>query len=319
MDSNIYKVLKQVRPETFVDLKVIEELTEFFKYYVKYLLNFLITNNFGLTSGSIKRALPFILGGELSKHANSEIRKALIKYINNGSFYDSKYFANSKIESLKIKIKITQNKKELKKYQDQLDELNTTLKEIPESVPEKDWTKTRSKITGLSFSVLSIEKIIESFFPIKLSNQALITITTILEYLCAEFLELSGNNSSKDGRSTIIEMKDLIRIVRKDEEINHVIKNLKVKFTEDEFIIKNPIDIDFSNYKQITLKEEYKKYLVLLNSIKEEYLKEYYFNQSHLYKSSEELLDFDNNDFEEENDFEYNKELEEKTLNEDEM
>ena len=76
-----------------------------------------------------------------------------------------------------------------------------------------------TKRSGLVFSVSRSEKILRLTHCGRVSKKASIYFASILEYLTAEILELTGNKS-KDMKRTTISSKSLMYSIRDDEELD---------------------------------------------------------------------------------------------------
>ena len=91
---------------------------------------------------------------------------------------------------------------------------------------------SRSKRAGLKLSILKVEIILKDLGICNISDESLAYITSICEYLLAELLELSGNEA-RAKNSNIIQPKNLIKIVKNDEELSKTFKNLGISFNKE--------------------------------------------------------------------------------------
>ena len=63
---------------------------------------------------------------------------------------------------------------------------------------------------------------------LRISKQAGIAQAAVLEYMCAEILELSGN-ATKDNKKRQIKVRHIQLAIRNDEELSKVFKNVDIK------------------------------------------------------------------------------------------
>ena len=84
-------------------------------------------------------------------------------------------------------------------------------------------TLSRSKVNatkvGLKFPILHTEKLLKQYHCGQVTDGASVFLTAVLEYLSAEYLELSGNAAKDDKRSRIT-IRDLSIASMGDEELN---------------------------------------------------------------------------------------------------
>ena len=91
--------------------------------------------------------------------------------------------------------------------------------------------KKRKEIkSGLVFPVAKVEKLIRENTKQKLSSGVSVFMTAVIEYLCAEILELSGN-VSRDLRTIRITPRNMFFAVDTDDELSKLLEKLKFKFT----------------------------------------------------------------------------------------
>ena len=85
--------------------------------------------------------------------------------------------------------------------------------------------KTRSEKAGLTFPVGRIARFLKNGnYTQRIGGGAPVYMTAVLEYICAELLELSGN-AAKDHRKSRIRPRDIQLAIRSDEELNIVMGN----------------------------------------------------------------------------------------------
>ena len=89
---------------------------------------------------------------------------------------------------------------------------------------KKRKTVQRSVQAGLHFSISRVEKIIRSQHCNRVGGGAPIYLAAVLEYLAAEFLELSGN-SAIDAKRARIKVRDLQLATLNDEELNKLLSD----------------------------------------------------------------------------------------------
>ncbi|XP_030636181.1 H2A histone family member 1a like [Chanos chanos] len=79
---------------------------------------------------------------------------------------------------------------------------------------------SRSARAGLQFPVGRIARLLrKGNYASRIGNGAAVYLTAILEYLCAEVLELAGN-ASRDNKKLRIAPRHIQLAVRNDEELN---------------------------------------------------------------------------------------------------
>jgi histone H2A len=95
----------------------------------------------------------------------------------------------------------------------------------------KDNPKTKENRAKLQFSVSRIEKIIRenSGSRMRVGEAAPVYLAAVIEYLCAEILELSGNTARDMKRSTIT-TRHIFLAIENDEELKELFEKIKFKF-----------------------------------------------------------------------------------------
>ncbi|CAL8238108.1 unnamed protein product [Merluccius merluccius] len=79
---------------------------------------------------------------------------------------------------------------------------------------------TKSTRAGLTFPVGRIHRLLrKGNYSERVGAGAAVYLAAILEYLCAEILELAGN-ASRDNKRTRIAPRHILLAVRNDEELN---------------------------------------------------------------------------------------------------
>ena len=82
----------------------------------------------------------------------------------------------------------------------------------------KTTTKSRSAKAGLQFPVGRIHRYLKGSAP-RIGAGAPVYLAAVLEYLCAEILELAGN-AARDNKKSRITPRHVQLAVRNDEELN---------------------------------------------------------------------------------------------------
>jgi len=94
------------------------------------------------------------------------------------------------------------------------------------SIAEKTGAKTtQSQRAGLVFPVGRLKRMLHEYTRMRIGCGAPVYLAAVLEYLCAEILELSGN-ASRDNKKVRVVPRHLLLAVRNDEELNKFLKNV---------------------------------------------------------------------------------------------
>ena len=142
-----------------------------------------------ISTREIQTATRLILPGELSKHGVSEATKAITKFF-------------STVPGSITKMK-TKSGKVIKKTQ----------------------RNPKAKRAGLQFPPSLLKKIIKSYTNKRIGQGSPVYLAAVMEYLCAEILELAGN-AAHDNRRSRITARDLQLCIRNDEELNNLFHNV---------------------------------------------------------------------------------------------
>jgi len=177
----VYKVLKQVHPDTGISSKamgimnsfvndIFERIASEASRLAKY------NKRSTVSSREIQTAVRLLLPGELAKHAVSEGTKAVTKYTSS----------------------------------------------------KRDLSKTRSSRAGLQFPVGRVHRLLrKGNYAERVGAGAPVYLAAVLEYLCAEILELAGN-AARDNKKTRIIPRHLQLAVRNDEELNKLLSGVTI-------------------------------------------------------------------------------------------
>ena len=83
--------------------------------------------------------------------------------------------------------------------------------------------KTKSSKAGLTFPVARLSRFLKTGrYAKRVGTGAPVYMAAVLEYLCAELLELSGN-AAKDNKKTRINPRHIQLAIKNDEELNKFI------------------------------------------------------------------------------------------------
>lgn len=92
----------------------------------------------------------------------------------------------------------------------------------------KEATRSRSYKAGLQFPVGRIHRMLRvGTYADRIGAGAPIYLAAVLEYLCAEILELAGN-ASRDNKKRRIIPRHILLAIRNDEELNKLLRDVTV-------------------------------------------------------------------------------------------
>jgi histone H2B len=179
----VYKVLKQVHPDTGITSASMATMDSLSHYFVKQLVAEtnrirILDKKASVSSRHVQTAVRLVLPGELAKHAVSEGTKAVAKY--NTSMVNHKKGAKAVSAAARAGLQFPPSrlKHEIKKY----------------------------NVAGKSCSC-------------RVTAGAAVYMAAVVEYLVAEILELSGN-ASRDFHSVRIKTNYIHLAIANDEELN---------------------------------------------------------------------------------------------------
>jgi len=197
----IYKVLKQVHPDTGISKRSMSTMNSFVNDIFERIAGEAsklcrYNEKQTLSSREVQTAVRLLLPGELAKHAVSEGTKAVTKY------------TSSKRRSQK-------NGRAL-------------LSGRGKGGKAKAEAKTRSSRAGLQFPVGRIQNLLgKGRYAARIGAGAPVYLAAVLEYLAAEILELAGN-AARDNKKKRITPRHLQLAVRNDEELNKLLAGVTI-------------------------------------------------------------------------------------------
>ncbi|XP_036445354.1 uncharacterized protein LOC118821055 [Colossoma macropomum] len=196
----VYKVLKQVHPDTGISSKAMGIMNSFVNDIFERIAGESsrlahYNKRSTITSREIQTAVRLLLPGELAKHAVSEGTKAVTKYTSSNS---------AKRKEVKMSGRGKTGGKARAK------------------------AKTRSSRAGLQFPVGRVHRLLrKGNYAERVGAGAPVYLAAVLEYLTAEILELAGN-AARDNKKTRIIPRHLQLAVRNDEELNKLLGGVTI-------------------------------------------------------------------------------------------
>lgn len=182
-DTYIYRVLKQVHPDTGMSGDGLSELNNLVRISLQRIVtsvNLLMQNSKGrktISAREVQSGVRLALPGELAKHAVAEGIKAVTKY---GS-------------------------------------TDAGVRGQPVS---------RGRRAGLQFPVTRIETVMMELSTVRRKGAgAAVYLSAVLEYICAEILEISGN-AARDAKKKRITPRHLKLAILNDEELSRFFKGV---------------------------------------------------------------------------------------------
>lgn len=96
---------------------------------------------------------------------------------------------------------------------------------LPKSLLRQQRQTTRAR-AGLTLSPSRVRKqLVAGYYAPRISNNAAVYLTAVVEYVAAEAIELGGN-ATVDGKRKRITPRDLLLGLRNDEELNALLKDV---------------------------------------------------------------------------------------------
>ncbi|KAM3872670.1 histone H2A-like [Diretmus argenteus] len=96
------------------------------------------------------------------------------------------------------------------------------------AAPKAKSAKSRSSRAGITFPVGRIHRLLKKGnYAQRIGSGAAIYLAAILEYLCAEILELAGN-ACRDNKRQRIAPRHILLAVRNDEELNKLLAGVTI-------------------------------------------------------------------------------------------
>jgi len=214
----IYRILKQVHPDTGISNKAMAIMNDFvFDQFKKILVEaenlcrMMGTNT--ISSREIQTAVRLVLPGELAKHAVSEGTKAVTKYQSTKD--------NNEEEGGKEVKEVKEEKEEKEK-----EEKGEEEAKVGRGRRMTKWSSavSRSARAGLTMPVARFLRLMRDHWHSRVGAGAPVYLAAVIEYLIAEVLELSGN-AARDNRKVRIVPRHILLAIRNDAELNNLLLN----------------------------------------------------------------------------------------------
>jgi len=200
--SYIYKVLKQVHPDTGISRQAMDIVNSFCWDAARRIVAeaHVLSEANGkstISSREIQTGVRLVLPGELAKHAVSEGTKAVTKFVS------SEYSGPKQTQP----------------------PAGRGSKPAP-----KPRAMSKSMRAGLQFPVGRIHSWLKTRFPGKrVGKGAPVYLSAVMEYLSAEVLELAGN-AARDNKKMRIIPRHITLAIRNDEELNKLTKDAIIPY-----------------------------------------------------------------------------------------
>ncbi|XP_041664849.1 late histone H2A.2.2 [Cheilinus undulatus] len=96
------------------------------------------------------------------------------------------------------------------------------------AAPQKSSSVSRSSRAGITFPVGRIHRLLrKGNYAERVGNGSAVYLAAVLEYLCAEILELAGN-ASRDNKKGRIAPRHILLAVKNDEELNKLLAGVTI-------------------------------------------------------------------------------------------
>ena len=209
-NAYIFKVLKQVHPDTRISGQATRQMNSLLELLAIKLSETAhsITSRNGrqtITSREIQSAVRLVISGQLSKHAVSEGTKAVTKF-------------NASVENTPVATPVKGKPGQKKAF-------GTTKGQ------KKKPSERSEKRAGLTFPVARCKKYIKlrGASGYRVGVGAPVYLAGVLEYICAELLELSGN-AARDNKKVTIYTRHLFLAFANDQELSSLFAQFNVEF-----------------------------------------------------------------------------------------
>lgn len=211
----IYKVLKQVHSELGISVKSMRIVNDFVCGVRNRLLREAVSvcelsQARTLDATSIVAAVRLVLPGELAMHSVSESTKAVAK----ASLAREQTSAGDAKEDFDDETNDDGDGED----EDKEHETGASATSATTRRPRM----TASAAAGLVFPVAQVVRFLKARSGLRLSGDVGIALTAVLEYLCAEVLELTGNQS-RLSHMLRISPRHILLALRGDEELDTLI------------------------------------------------------------------------------------------------
>ncbi|XP_073799587.1 histone cluster 1 H2A family member 4 [Danio rerio] len=210
----VYKVLKQVHPDTGISSKAMGIMNSFVNDIFERIAGEAsrlahYNKRSTITSREIQTAVRLLLPGELAKHAVSEGTKAVTKY------------TSSKRGTI-VLLQLFYFYPSLRR------DINIMSGRGKTGGKARAKAKSRSSRAGLQFPVGRVHRLLrKGNYAQRVGAGAPVYLAAVLEYLTAEILELAGN-AARDNKKTRIIPRHLQLAVRNDEELNKLLGGVTI-------------------------------------------------------------------------------------------
>lgn len=96
------------------------------------------------------------------------------------------------------------------------------------AAPKQKSSMSRSSRAGITFPVGRIHRLLrKGHYATRVGTGAAVYLSAVMEYLCAEVLELAGN-ASRDNKKQRIAPRHILLAVKNDEELNTLLAGVTI-------------------------------------------------------------------------------------------